>query len=223
MEARKFTETSIANFRLGKGAKEEIIFDNGKGSAPGLGLRIREGGSHKWIFQYRFAWQQRRDTIGNAAAWTLEAARKKARELRVKIDDGFDPRVEKAVRIEQSKTVFSSVMKDCLEARERDMRPRSFTEFKRHLEKHWSPLHKLPITGIARATVAGRLREIANDSGPVAADRARSSLSAMFAWAIGEGLCDENPVNGTNKNSKDVERERSLGGIGLVPVWKGGS
>jgi integrase len=218
--ARKLTQGAVDTFKLSKGNSEEIIFDSGKGGAPGLGLRIREGGSRKWIFQYRFAGQQRRDTIGNAAAWTLEAARKKARELRVKVDDGFDPRVEKAVRIEESKTIFSSVMKDCLEARERDMRPRSFAEFKRHLEKHWSPLHKLPITGIARATVAGRLREIANDSGPVAADRARSSLSAMFAWAIGEGLCDENPVNGTNKNSKDVERERSLDDIELVTVWK---
>jgi integrase len=220
MEARKFTETSIASFRLGKGAKEEIIFDNGKGSAPGLGLRIREGGSRKWIFQYRFAGQQRRDTIGPATAWTLEAARKRAREMRVKVDNGVDPREEKAARIEASKTIFSSVMNDYLEARERDLKPRSYTECKRHLEKHWKPLHKLAIANITRATVAGRLREIAKSSGPVAADRARSSLSAMFAWAIGEGLCDENPVNGTNKNSEDNERERVLTDNELVAVWK---
>lgn len=218
--ARKLTQGAVDAFRLGKGSAEEIIFDNSKGGVPGLGLRIREGGSRKWIFQYRFIGQQRRDTIGTAAALTLEAVRIKARAMRVKIDDGIDPRVEKAVRIEASKTIFSAVMKDCLEVRERDMKPRSYAEFKRHLEKHWKPLHKLPITGITRATVAGRLREIVNASGPVAADRARSTLSAMFAWAIGEGLCDENPVIGTNKASEDNERERVLSDAELAAVWK---
>ena len=32
------------------------------------------------------------------------------------------------------------------------------------------------------------LRAIADERGPVSADRARSSLSALYAWAIGEGL-----------------------------------
>jgi integrase len=217
MATRKLTQTAVDRLKLTKGSAEEIIFDSG---APGLGLRMRAGGSRKWVFQYRFAGQARRDTIGTAAALTLEAARMKARAMRVKVDDGIDPRVEKVARIEASKTIFSAVMKDYLEARQRDMKPRSFAECKRHLEKHWQPLHKLPITGLARATVAGRLREIIKASGPVAADRARSTLSAMFTWAIGEGLCDENPVIGTNKASDDAERERALTDAELVKVWK---
>jgi integrase len=180
---------------------------------------MREGGSRKWIFQYRFAGQQRRDTIGNATAWMLDAARKKAREMRVKVDDGIDPREEKAARLEVSKTVFAGVIKDYLDARKQKMKPRSYAECKRHLEKHWKPLHKLPIAGIIRATVAGRLRDIVKDSGPVAADRARSTLSAMFAWAIGEGLCEANPVVDTNKASADKERERFLSDAEIVAVW----
>jgi integrase len=72
------------------------------------------------------------------------------------------------------------------------------------------------------------LREIAKQNGPVAADRARSNVSTFFAWAIGEGICETNPVDGTNKNSEYVERERSLIVDGerpnyddLVAVWKG--
>jgi integrase len=42
----------------------------------------------------------------------------------------------------------------------------------------------------------------------------------MFAWAIGEGLCELNPVAGTNKNSDDRERERTLADNELVRVWK---
>jgi integrase len=140
--------------------------------------------------------------------------------MAVDMDNGIDPRAEKAARIEASKTIFEGVMRDYLEARQRHMKPRSLEECKRHLEKHWAPFHKLPVAGIERATVAGRLRELVKASGPVAADRARSTLRAMFAWAIGEGLCENNPVVGTNKASNDQERERALSDLELVKVWK---
>lgn len=220
MEATRLTETTVRTLKLSKGSEEEIIFDNGKGGVPGLGLRIRAGGSRKWIFQYRFAGKSRRQTIGSAAAWTIDAARRKAREMRVQVDGGIDPKVEKEERIEASRTTFKGVMNDYLEARERDLRPRTVVEYKHHLEIHWKPFHELPIKGITRAAVAGRLRDIIKTKGPVAADRTRTTLSAMFAWAIGEGYCDENPVIGTNRASKDTPRERVLEDEEIVAVWK---
>ena len=39
----------------------------------------------------------------------------------------------------------------------------------------------------------------------MAADRGRSTLSAFFGWAIGEGIAEVNPVIGTNKSSKGVQ------------------
>jgi integrase len=78
------------------------------------------------------------------------------------------------------------------------------------LEKLWKPLHELALGAINRATVATRLNAIASNHGPVAANRARSTLSAMYRWAIGEGLCDENPVIGTNKKEENGPRERTL-------------
>jgi integrase len=125
------------------------------------------------------------------------------------------------------------VAKDYLEVLQRrvakgEMKPRTYTEIERHLNKHWKPLHRLVISSINRATIAARLREIAKQHGPVAADRARSNVSTFFGWAIGEGICETNPVDGTNKNSEYVERERSLIVDGekpnyddLIAVWKG--
>jgi integrase len=203
--------------KLPAGKDDDTIADR---DAPGLKLRIRREGARVYIFQRRFAGQNPKILIGDASSWTLEAARHRAREMAVDMDNGIDPRVEKAVRIEASKTIFKGVMKDYLEARQRNMKPRSLEECKRHLEKHWAPFHKLPIAGIERATVATRLRELAKASGPVGADRARSTLRAMYAWAVGEGLCDNNPVVGTNKASSDPERERALTDIEIVKVWK---
>ena len=109
---------------------------------------------------------------------------------------------------------------DYLDARRPNMKRRSHEECTRHLDKHWKPLHNKSIASIDRATVAARLRTIAKESGPVAADRARSSLSAMFAWTIGEGLCDANPVDGTNKASDEKPRDRVLTDAELASIWK---
>jgi integrase len=213
----KLTQTIVNSMKLPAGKDEDTIADR---DAPGLKLRIRREGARVYLFQRRFAGQNPKILIGDASSWTLEAARRRAREMAVDMDNGIDPRVAKTARIEASKTVFESVVRDYLEARQRHMKPRSLEECKRHLEKHWAPFHKLPVACIERATVAGRLRELVKASGPVAADRARSTLRAMFAWAIGEGLCENNPVFGTNKASNDQERERALTDAELVKVWK---
>ena len=80
-------------------------------------------------------------------------------------------------------------------------------------------LHKLDIAAIDRKTIASLLRKIAEERGAVAANRARSTLSAFFAWAVGEGLCDSNSVSGTNKAEENEERERVLSDPELAAVW----
>lgn len=82
-------------------------------------------------------------------------------------------------------------------------------------------MHKLSVTAVNRAAIATQSNSIAKDRGPVAANRARSTLSAMFAWAIGEGLCDENPVIGTNKQEENGPRERILSDNEAAALWLG--
>jgi hypothetical protein len=102
---------------------------------------------------------------------------------------------------------------------------RTFAWTERHLRKHWSPLSELPIQRVRRADVSARLAEIAGSNGPFAANRARASLSALFSWAIGEGLLDSNPVVGTNKAIDETPRDRvltmtSLASHGGTPTTK---
>jgi integrase len=49
---------------------------------------------------------------------------------------------------------------------------------------------------------------------------ARASLSALFSWAIGEGLLDSNPVVGTNKAIDETPRDRVLTGDELTLIWR---
>jgi integrase len=216
---RKITQSIVESY---DGSEGEILWDSGKGGVTGLGLRYR-GNSRKWVFQYRLAGKSHRATIGDAAAWKLEAARTKARAMRVNVDSGIDPSAEKESRVEAAKLTLKSVIDDYLEASKAKLRSSSLAATTHHLQTLWGPLHNLPIANITRATIAGRLREIVKDRGPVAADRARSSLSALFAWAIGEGIgegiLESNPVTGTNKASKDEPRERTLSDEEIVAIW----
>jgi integrase len=75
---------------------------------------------------------------------------------------------------------------------------------------NWKVLHGLPIEGVTRREVAAGVRAIAEHNGPVTANRARASLSTFFRWAIGEGLCEQNPVAGTNKQEEKGPRDRTL-------------
>lgn len=66
--------------------------------------------------------------------------------------------------------------------------------------------------------VADRLEEIASDNGPVAANRARSALSALFSWAIGVGIVEMNPVVGTPKPADERSRDQTLSTTELAGV-----
>ena len=98
-------------------------------------------------------------------------------------------------------------------------KPRTRIETNRHLDKHWLPLHRLLLARIDRATVAARLLELAKASGPVAANRARAALSAVFAWGMGAGLAEHNPVAGTVRND-EASRDRVLTGDELRTIWR---
>lgn len=211
----KLTQTALAKLALPKGAEDKIFFDD---DLPGFGLRVRAGGSRKYVVHYRQGNAQRRHTIGSAAVMTVDEARKRARKVLVAVDDGRDPAADKVAKRAASALIFSAVKDDYLTACEARMKPRSLEECRRHLDKQWKPLHGLAIASVSRPVIAARLRAITDASGPVAANRARSTLSAMFAWAIGEGLCEANPVIGTNTND-EADRERTLSDAELVAIW----
>jgi integrase len=98
------------------------------------------------------------------------------------------------------------------------MKPRAFEEITRHLRVHAKPLANQRLSEINRRTIAELLAEIETNSGPVARNRVRSSLSAFWNWTIREGLCEVNPVQGTGKASEQ-SRSRVLTKAELGKLW----
>ena len=204
---------------------KEIVWD---AKLPGFGLRTRNG-NRSWVFQYKLGDQTRRIKLGGS-----ELSRDKARQLALaekgklsaaKLGHGDDPATEREKRKAEAKPQpkaanrFASIIPAYLDARRGDLKDATYEAQERHLNSHWKALHGLPLDGISRADVAASLAAIAKNKGPIAANRARSTLSKFYAWAIGEGLCDLNPVVGTNKRDENDPRERSLSDAEVTRVW----
>jgi integrase len=113
---------------------------------------------------------------------------------------------------------FGSIAERFLSRQKLRMRPRSFAETERHILKNAKPLHAMPLTAVDRRAIAARLGEIADASGPTQANRTRASLSALYTWAMKEGLAENNPVANTNKQA-EASRERVLSDAELAAIW----
>ena len=58
------------------------------------------------------------------------------------------------------------------------------------------------------------------ENGQVAAARARTAVSALFSWAMENGLAETNPTIGTEKPKAPPSRDRVLSDQELVAVWR---
>jgi integrase len=214
------TAKKVEGIELPKGKRDYIQFDD---DIPGLGLRIREGGSRTWIFQYRIGSKQRRMVLGSAKSAQLNLAeiRKTASRLHGRVELGQDPAMDKeTARIEAGNTV-GALIHQYLETRKSDWRPRSETEIRRHLTKHSKPLHSMPLAGVSQRNVANLLNDIAKYSGDVTANRVRASLATFLGWVIREGirLPEGNVAAYTNKRI-EKSRDRVLIDAELKQIWK---
>jgi integrase len=212
----KLTVKTTDGIKLPKGKSDCIVFDD---DIAGFGLRLREGGSRTWVYQYRIGKKQRRMVLGSAKSVPLSLARKNASDLEAKVRLGGDPAMNKeTARIEVGNT-FAVLADQFLEARKRSWRTRTYEEVKRYLIKDAKSLHPFSITAIAQRNVANLLSDIAKEKGDVTANRVRSSLCAFFGWIIREGvrLPEGNVASYTNKR-EESSRDRVLtdGELGLI-------
>lgn len=214
----KLTKQAVAELVLPEAKTDVIFFDD---ALPGFGVRLRAGGRAVWVVQYRTARGQRRETLGDVRKLDLDAARAAAKKIFARVLLGADPQGEKVEAKQRERLTLGSLIVRFLEFKKPHLRPTTYGGERHYLEGHWAPLHRLPVHAIKRRDVAARLSEIAVQYGPVAASRARSSLSGFFVWGIKEGIFDgENPVLGTNNPGAGRQsRARVLDASELRTIW----
>jgi len=212
----KLTQKTIAALTLPDGKAEAIHFDD---DLPGFGVRLREGGSRSFVFQFKIGGQHRRMTLGSATALTSARAREIASELHAQVRLGRDPSAEKAEGKLRASETMAAVLENYLVFKRAELRPRSYAETERHLLKNAKPLHGLQLAKTTRRDIAGQISALAAELSGPSANRLRAALSDFFAWAMREGLADSNPVIGTN-HWDERSRERVLSNDELRIIWQ---
>jgi len=229
----KLTSKGIRALKLPDGKIDYLAWDD---DIPGLGLRLRAGGSRNWVFQYALGNKQRRLSLGAATEESFKTVRQKddkgneivklgireqAAQLHAKVKLGQDPASDKTEARKRASDTFEAIAKKYLTAKQQNTRPGTYSETERHILKHAKSLNGLQVAKITRRDVANLIGTVKNNSGPVAANRVRSTLSDFFGWAMSEGIdgIEYNPVIGTNK-SEEHSRERVLEDHELRTIWK---
>jgi integrase len=99
-------------------------------------------------------------------------------------------------------------------------RPRSYKETERNLRVHAGSIHYDRAEAVHRRDIAALLKHVAENSGPIAANRVRAALSAMWSWGLRTGLieADSNPVAFAVRQPEKA-RERVLSDAELKAIW----
>ena len=193
---------------------QRVIFDSGEGRTRGFGIRITPKGTKAFILEYWQGGRQRRYTIGRYPDWSVEAARREAKELRKMIDLGNDPMklregLRSAPRVRDlGERYYADHLPEKAEQSQRDDR--------NIIEKEILPkIGNQFVAEIEQDDVRAIHREITKRGTPVRANRVLAVLSKMFSIAMEKRSGEEiwrtelqgNPCKSVKRN-REEGRER---------------
>lgn len=142
-----FTAARVAGFKCPSDKKQAFLWD---AHTQGLGLRATPKGEPSFVFQGPYMGTDVRITIGKPAAWSIDAARSKARELQRLIDEGKDPRgLKRAAIAEHTEREAAAVAQAVTVA---DVWPTYLEEGKPKRRDAWKPGY---LEDIKRMSAAG--------------------------------------------------------------------
>ena len=186
---------------------------------PGLSVRL-QGKAKRWVVWYTANDKRRRVTLGAVAGIPLRQARIEASRIVGAARAGEDELAKQAMARQRGALTFRALAEEFLKRRGAQLRPSTLAGYRHQLLVQAAPLHGLPLEDIRRADIVRVLDIVADESGLYSANRLRSAVSALWAWAMKRGVAEANPVVGSAKPlEKEQERSRRLNPEELRAVW----
>jgi integrase len=195
----------------------------------GLCLRIMASGVRSWSFRYRprGGGGFRRVTFGKYPALTLSEARERGDTLRLAVRAGSDPQHDTQMQVskrrdeEQRQTLTFNEIADLYIERYAKQRKASWANDAGYLRRHCRPeWGNYPAHSITKQDAARLVGDIKQRT-PIGANRTRSVLAKVFAWAIDEGYFAANPMTGVKKPHREGKgRDRVLTDDELRVLWR---
>ncbi len=219
MPTTKFDKHSVGALPGPADGKSEVVhWDEG---SAGARLRVLAPVARTWIVRYRIGERSRVVALGKGAALSPADARKPAGAILAKAKLGRDTRIEVTEARAQASDTFKRLADSYICQGHRARRRASYLrDVRRYLLGGCRAVAR-PARG-GDHPQARRRRSWATwrRGAPVAADRCRVALSAMFAWAMKQGLAEENPAAAVARIVEPKARERALSADELRAVWQ---
>ena len=165
----------------------------------GLYVEIAPNGSRYWRLKYRFAGKEKRLALGVYPTVTLAKAREDALAARRILHEGMDPSVRKKERAREVRqtaaNAFEIVARDWHAVMRPKWTPRHADDVIESLEKDIFPAFGgRPIAELRAPEILEAIRKIEKRGAIDIAQRVRQRCSAVFAFAIGSGVAEYNPL-----------------------------
>jgi len=193
----------------------------------GLCFRVMPSGVRSWSFRYIPATgaKLRRATLGRYPQIGLADAREAAEALRARVRGGADPQAEwRAARDatrQSGVTLAFDALADLYLERYAKRRKASWKNDELYLRAHVRPAWGPRDAALITRQDATRLLFAIAEKAPVSANRVRSILMQVFAWAVDTGLLSETPMLGVKKPHKEGRgKTRTLRDDELRVLWQ---
>lgn len=200
--AKRITDDLVKSLKPPKKGNR-ITYDT---EVAGFGIRMTAGGSRSFVLNYRIDGRERRYTIGayGRNEWSVKAARKRAGELRKKIEAGEDPQ---AVRVDKRQAATVKALADRY-LKEHASKKRSKRDDESMIDNIIKPkLGSMKVAAV-RFTDIDKLHHSMSKT-PYRANRTTALLSKMFSLSIRWEMRTDNPANGIERYHEE-KRKRFL-------------
>ena len=174
----------------------------------GLLIQITPNGRRTFQLYRKFKGRPLRVTIGTYPEFTVEQARKKAREIKTDMDAGLNP--NDTLRQEREELTFAGLFEQYM-TRHAKLSKRTWQEDQRQYDRYLTSLANRRLSDITKRDIAAIHSHIGKET-KTAANRVLALVSAVFGKAIAFGLWENaNPCIGI-KRFQEKSRDRFLSG-----------
>lgn len=190
-----------------------------------LFLMVTPSGGKLWRWNYGYDGKNKTMAFGTYPLVSLADAREKRDEAYAVLCEGHDPNVAKRLKIEANleagRQTFERVAREWYGNAKAQWATIHASDVIRSLERDVFPtIGCLPIAQLTPPLILGVLREIETRGAIETAKRVRQRISAVFVYAIAQGIATSDPAEKLGAVLKPLRKGRQPAITDIVPLRK---
>ena len=190
---------------------------------PGLVLRCHPSGEASWWVHYSRSigggkHTKKRMRIGDRADLDLKDASDIAKDIRLQVDKGGDPALEKVARAKA--ITFEALAEEFLASGK--LSAKSSANYGSALRKHAYPIiGKLPAAEVSGDHVVAICKRVEQGGAVLQSDKVKAYIGGAYRYGMGQHYVGMNPTAGVARRAEKSVRDRAPTDEEVAALWLG--